>query len=118
MLVERNTISQKRFIATSLVLLINLLIFQELDLVLHSSDLLVQVEDDVIVNGFCLATFFLALCQRLDFVSRLLQVRVSLEFFVNNRACRSLVDVIIARCVFYIACCSSSTAASCSSYSA
>jgi len=40
-LIQGNTVSQKRFIATCLVLLVDFLIFQKFDLRLHSGDLLV-----------------------------------------------------------------------------
>ena len=116
-LIQRNTVSQERFIATSLVLLVNFLVLKELDLVLHCGDLLVQIENDVVVNGFRFAALLLALSQRLDFVCRLLQVRVSLKFLVDNGACCSLINVIVTRCVLHIAG-RGSTAASCSSYSA
>ena len=41
MLVEGDAVAEERFIATGLVLLVDLLIFEQLDLALHSGDLLV-----------------------------------------------------------------------------
>ena len=46
-LVQRNTVTQERFIATSLVLLVDLLVFQQLDRRFHCRDLSLQVRDDL-----------------------------------------------------------------------
>ena len=60
MLIEWDSISEKRFIATSLVLLVHFLILQELDLGLHGGDLLMEVEDDVVVDHVGLASLLLS----------------------------------------------------------
>ena len=61
MLVQGDSVTQKRFIATRLVFLINLAILKEFDLVLHSGNLLVQVQDNVLVDSISLAILFAAL---------------------------------------------------------
>ena len=43
MLVQGDAVSQKRFIATRLILLVDLLVLKHLDLVLHGGDLTMQV---------------------------------------------------------------------------
>ena len=96
MLVKRDAVAQKRFIPTSLVLLIDLAILEELDLVLHSGDLLVKVQDDVFVDGVSLPILLTALSKGLDLVSGLLQLGVTLEFLVDDRACVSLIDIVVA----------------------
>lgn len=51
MLIERDAIPQKRFIATCLILLVHLLSLEQLDLSLHSGDLSLQVQDDLVVDS-------------------------------------------------------------------
>ena len=116
MLIEGDTITEKRFIATSLVLLVNLLIFQELDLSLHSGDLLVKVQDNVVMDDFRLPGLFLSSSQLFDFVGGLLKVGVTFEFLVNDGTSCSLINIIIGRGKLDAA--SGATSASASSCSA
>ena len=81
-LVQRDTVTQKRFIAACLVLLVNLLILEHLDLVLHGGNLAMQVQNDVFMNGIRLAVFLPPRRQLLDLVSGLRQFRVALKFLV------------------------------------
>lgn len=48
MLIQGNPVSQKRFIATSLVLLVNLSLFEQFDLSLHSGNLFLEIQDDFV----------------------------------------------------------------------
>ena len=73
-LIQRNSISQKRFIAASLVLLVHFLVFQQLDGGLHRRDLLVQVEDDLIMDGTLLPVHLFPSSHLLNFVSSRCQV--------------------------------------------
>ena len=49
-LIERDAITEQGFVPTSLILLIDFLLLQQLDLGFHSSDLLVQIQNDVVVD--------------------------------------------------------------------
>ena len=100
MLVEWNAVAQERFIATGLVLLIDLLIFEQLDLALHRGDLLVQVQDDVLMDGVLLRVFLVPARRLFYLVSGLLQVRVTLKLLVNDGACGSRVDIEVGRAEF------------------
>ena len=94
-LIERDAITEKRFVAASLVLLVDFAVLEQLDLGLHRGDLLVQVEDDVVVDDVGLTAALLSVGQLLNFVRRLLQVRVTLELPVDDRSGGSLVDIVI-----------------------
>lgn len=95
-LIQRDAVTQKRFIATRLVFLVDLAVFEELDLVLHRGDLLVQVQDDVFVDCTRLPIVLLALGQRLNLVGGLLQLGVTLEFFVDDRPSVPFINVEVA----------------------
>ena len=100
MLVERNAVAEERFIATGLILLVHLLIFEQLDLALHSCDLLVQVEDDVLMDSVLLRVLLVPACRLFDLVGCLLQVRVTLKLLVNDGACGTRVDIEVGRAEF------------------
>ena len=74
MLVKRDAIAQKRFVAASLVLLVNFTVLEQLDLSLHRRDLLVQVQNDIFVDDIGLTSAFLSSGKLLDLVGGLLQV--------------------------------------------
>ena len=97
MLIERDTVPQERLIAACLILLIDLLVLEELDLRLHGGDLLVQVKDNVLMNGILLGVSMLARLQLLHFLGRCRHIRMTLELRIDNRACVSCIDIII-RC--------------------
>lgn len=104
-LIQGDAVTQKRFIATRLVFLVDLAVLEELDLVLHRGDLLVQVQDDVFVDGIRLPIFFLALGQRLDLVGGLLQLGVTFEFLVDDRPSVPFINVKVARCKLHVSGC-------------
>lgn len=58
--IKRNSVLEKRLVATGLVLLLDLLVFQHLNFEFHHGNLLVQIENDVIFQ-LCIL-FFLSLC--------------------------------------------------------
>ena len=103
MLIEWNTVAQKRFIATCLVLLVDLLILKQLDRSFHRRNLLVQVENDVFVDGTFLAVHLPPCRQFFNFVSGLGQVRVPLEFSINNWAGRPLINIVVRRRKLHVA---------------
>lgn len=107
MLIQRNSISQKRFIAASLVLLVHFLVFQQLDGGLHRRDLLVQVEDDLIMDGTLLPVHLFPSSHLLNFVSSRCQVGVTLVLIVDDGACSSLINIEVSRCKLGVACCGS-----------
>jgi len=72
--VEGNTVAKKRFIATGLILLVDLLVFEELDAGLHGGNLFVEVQNDVIVDLALLPYIFSPGLQLLDFVGGLRQL--------------------------------------------
>lgn len=72
--IERNAIAKKRFIATGLVFLVYLLVFEEFNAGLHGGDLLVEVQNDVIVYLTLLTFIFPPGLQLFDFVSGLCQL--------------------------------------------
>ena len=111
MLIQRNSISQKRFIAASLILLVHFLVLQQLDGGLHRRDLLVQVEDDLIMDGTLLSVHLFPSSHLLNFVSSRCQVGVTLVLIVNDGACSSLINIIVSRCKLGIACCGTTTVA-------
>ena len=116
-LIERDAITEKRFVAASLVLLVDFAVLEQLDLGLHRGDLLVQVEDDVVVDDVGLTAALLSVGQLLNFVRRLLQVRVTLELPVDDRSGGSLVDIVIVSSILDVAC-GAGAGASSRSYSA
>ena len=116
-LIERDTVSQERLIAIGLVLLIDLLVLQQLDLGLHGGDLLVEVQDDVVMDGIGLSAPLPLVSRLFDFLCRLLKVRVTLEFLVDDGASCTGIDIEVPTCKLDIAC-SSTAACSRSSYSA
>lgn len=73
-LIQRNAIAKQSFIATSLILLVDLLLLQQLDLGFHRGDLLVQIQNDVIVDHICFSAPFSLSRHFFDFISCLLQV--------------------------------------------
>lgn len=74
MLVKRDSITEKRFITTGLILLIDFLIFEQLDLSFHGCNLLVEIKNDVIVDQSCFTVFLLPASELSDFISSLLQI--------------------------------------------
>jgi len=104
MLIQRNTITEKRFIATCLVFLVHLLVFEKLDRCLHGGDLLVQVKDDIIVDFSLLTNHLPTSRQLLNFVSGLGKVGVTFEFLINDGASGSLIDIIVGRGKLDVAC--------------
>ena len=58
-LVERDSVSEERFVATSLILLVDFAVLQHLDLSLHGGDLFLQVQDNLLLEVF--VGFFLVL---------------------------------------------------------
>ena len=104
MFIQRNTVAEKRFIATSLVLLVDLLVFEELDGGLHGGDLLVQVKNDVLMDGSFLTVHLPTGRQLFDFVSSLGKVRVTFEFPVNDGARGTLINIVVGRGKLNVAC--------------
>ena len=49
-LIKRDAVAKQRLVSTSLVLLVNFLIFEQLDLRFHRCDLLVQIDDDIFMD--------------------------------------------------------------------
>ena len=96
-LVEWNTVSQKRFIAASLVLLIDLLVLEQLDRSLHRRDLSVQVENDVFPDGGLVHVCLLSRCQFLNLVRGLGQLRVTLKFPINDWSGIPLINIVVRR---------------------
>ena len=96
-LVEWNTVSQKRFIAASLVLLIDLLVLEQLDRSFHRRDLSVQVENDVFPDGGLVHVCLLSRCQFLNLVRGLGQLRVTLEFPINDWPGSPLINIVVRR---------------------
>ena len=111
-LVQGNTVTQKRFIATCLVLLVDLLVLEHLDLVLHRSDLSMQIENDVLVNGIRLPVLLPSRGQLLDLVGSLRQFGVTLELFVEDGAGSPRIHIEMIRCKLNVACCSATASAS------
>ena len=116
-LIEGDTVSQERLIAIGLVLLVDLLVLQQLDLCFHSGDLLVEVQDDVVMDGIRFSASLPLVSRLFDFFCRLLKVRVTFEFLVDDRASCPCIDIEVSASKFDIAC-GCSTACSRSSYSA
>ena len=118
MLVKRDSIAKKRFIAACLILLINFLVFEHFDLGLHGGDLLVQIQNDILMDHISLPIFLLPACECSDFVRSLLQVRVTLEFLVDDRSRGSLVNIVMTRGKLNVAslCCSTSWSSTYSAY--
>ena len=115
-LIEGNAVSQERLIAVGLVLLVDLLVLQQLDLGLHGGDLLVEVQDDVVMDGIGFSAPLPLVSRLFDLLCRLLEVRVTLEFLIDDRASRTGIDIEVPTCKLDIAC---GCAATCSrSYSA
>ena len=114
--IERDTVTEKRFIATSLILLIDFLVLEHFDLGLHGSDLLVEVQDDIIMDHICLSILLLPASKLSDLVSGLLQVGMTLKFLVDE-AGSSLIDVVVSGSILDI-CGASCLLSSSSSYSA
>lgn len=96
-LIQGDAVAQERFIPASLIFLVHLSVLQELDLMLHSGDLLVEVQDDILVDGVRLAVLLAPLRQRLDFIGRLLQLGVTFVLLVDDRSRVPVVDVEVAR---------------------
>ena len=116
MLIEGNTVSQERLIAIGLVLLVDLLVLQQLDLGLHGGDLLVEIQDDVVMDGIGFSAPLPLVSRLFDFLCRLLKVGVTLEFLVDDGASCTGIDIEVPACKLDIAC---GCAATCSrSYSA
>ena len=96
-LIEWNAVSKKRFIAAGLVLLVNLLVLEQLDRRLHRCDLTVQVENNVFTDGSLVHVGLLPCRQLLNFVGGLGQLRVPLEFPIDDRASRPLINIVVRR---------------------
>ena len=111
-LIQGDTVTQKRFIAACLVLLVNLLILEHLDLVLHGGNLAMQVQNDVFMNGIRLAVFLPPRRQLLDLVSGLRQFRVALKFLVKDGTGSPRVHIEVIRCKLDVASLSASAPAS------
>ena len=111
MLIQRNAIAQKRFIAASLILLIDLLVLEHLDLILHSGDLPVQVQDDILMNGVSLLILLLPGGQLLDLVGSLSQVRVALILLVDDGAAGARIHIEVVSGELDIACAAFSASA-------
>ena len=116
--IERDTVTEKRFIATSLILLVDFLVLEHFDLGLHGSDLLVEVQDDIIMDHICLSILLLPASKLSDLVSGLLQVGMTLKFLVDE-AGSSLIDVVVSGSILDIggASCLLSSSSSYSAYS-
>ena len=74
MLVKRDAVTQERFIARGLVLLIDFTVLEQLDLLLHGGDLLVKIEDDILMDGLSFSASFLVGGERTNFICGLLEV--------------------------------------------
>lgn len=96
MLIERDSVPEKRLITTGLVLLIHLLVLEQLDLRLHCGDLLVQVEDNVFVDDIFLSISMAPRLQQLSLFGGLCQVRVTLELAVNDRASGACIHIVVS----------------------
>lgn len=70
MLIERDSVAEERFIATGLVLLVNLLVLQQLDLGLHDGDLTLKVVDDFLFKFDRLCLVVLGSCPIFGTLSR------------------------------------------------
>ena len=108
-LIEGDTVAQERLIAIGLVLLVDLLVLQQLDLGLHGGDLLVEVQDDVVMDGIGFSASLPLMSRLFDFVCRLLKVRVTLEFLVDDWASRTCINIEVPTCKLDIACSSTAT---------
>ena len=102
-LVKWNTVSQKRFIAASLVLLVDLLVLEQLDRRLHSRNLPVQVENDVFTDGGLVHICLLSCRQFLNLVSGLGQLGVTFEFPINDWPGIPLINIVVCRRKLYVA---------------
>lgn len=69
MLVERDSVTKERFIATGFVLLVDLLVLEELDLLLHGGDLTLQVVDDFSLQFLGAGCLSLGTCSTLFLLS-------------------------------------------------
>lgn len=117
MLVKRDSITEKRFIATCLVLLIDFLVFKQLDLSFHGRNLLVEIQNDVIMDQSCFTVFLLPAGELSDFISSLLQIGMTLEFLINDGSSCPLVHIVERWCIFNIAAGYAATlSSSCSAY--
>ena len=103
-LIQRDSISEERFIARSLVLLVDFLVLEQLDLSLHRCNLLVQVQNDVFVDDIALLAPLLPLVNLLHLVSSGGQLGMTLVLLVNDGARRPVVDIEIVRGELHVAC--------------
>ena len=85
-LVERDAVAQKRFVTRSFVLLVDLAIFQKLDLRFHSSDLLLQIADVLLLNLLASGSICLPLNRLLLCFGLALEVGAAFELLVGNGA--------------------------------
>ena len=115
-LIERNTVTQQRLVPTRLVLLIHFLVLQQLDLRLHRRNLLVQIHDDVLVDGRLLGALGGAGGSCLDLLGSLLEVRVTLKLLVNDRSRSTLIHIVPIGAEPHIAGSSAAHTAPCSAY--
>ena len=95
MLIKRDSVTEKRFIATGLILLVHLAVLEEFDLLLHGGDLLVQIQDDIVMDSISLTISLLSSGKLTDFVRSLLQFGVTFEFLIDDRASVALVNIVI-----------------------
>ena len=102
-LIEWNTVSQKRFIAASLVLLVDLLVLEQLDRSLHRCNLPMQVENDVFPDGGLVHIGLLSRRQLLNLVSGLGQLRVTLEFPINDWSGSPFINIVVRRRKLHVA---------------
>ena len=102
-LVEWNTVPQKRFIAASLVLLVNLLVLEQLDRSFHRRNLPVQVENDVFADGGFVHVCLFTRRQFLNLVGGLGQLRVTFEFPIDDWSGCPLINIVVRRRKLHVA---------------
>ena len=102
-LIKRDAVAKQRLVSTSLVLLVNFLIFEQLDLRFHRCDLLVQIDDDIFMDQG-LFSALVALCGRsFYFVCSGSKFRMTFKLLVDDRSCGSRVNIEICRSESHIA---------------
>ena len=92
-LIKRDAVAKQRLVSTCLVLLVDFLIFEQLDLRFHRCDLLVQIHDDVFMDkGLFSALIALRSCS-FYFVCSCRKFRMTFKLLVDDWSCGSRVNI-------------------------
>ena len=96
-LIKRDSIAKERLVSTCLVLLVDFLIFEQLDLRFHRCDLLVQIDDDILMDKRLFSALITLCGCSFYFVCSCRKFRMTFKLLVDDWSCGSRVNIEVCR---------------------